>query len=115
MLIGSGIKGLGGTALVYTSNRVDGGWQFRGTLCEGNAAETGFVWECPLIVPLTTDAAGEDAADASGLLPAAPGLPATLFIHPDGTLAASHLGEISRESLSEQISRIATPLAEKDI
>lgn len=46
---------------------------------------------------------------------AAPGLPATLFIHPDGTLAASHLGEISRESLSEQISRITTPLAEKDI
>lgn len=45
----------------------------------------------------------------------APGLPATLFIHPDGTLAASHLGEISRETLSEQIKRISAPLAEKDI
>lgn len=45
----------------------------------------------------------------------APGLPATLFIHPDGTLAASHLGEISRETLSEQIKRIAAPHAEKDL
>ncbi len=57
-------------------------------------------------------------ADQTSLLSrhyGAPGLPATLFIHPDGTLAASHLGEISRESLSEQISKIAAPRAEKDI
>ncbi|WP_454748230.1 prolipoprotein diacylglyceryl transferase family protein [Ciceribacter selenitireducens] len=45
----------------------------------------------------------------------APGLPATLFILPDGALYASHLGEISREGLSEQINKIAAPLAEKDM
>ncbi|MCZ4088779.1 TlpA family protein disulfide reductase [Sinorhizobium psoraleae] len=31
------------------------------------------------------------------------GLPATLFINPDGTLAATHLGEISREALAERL------------
>ncbi|MBK5569004.1 TlpA disulfide reductase family protein [Ensifer sp. SSB1] len=31
------------------------------------------------------------------------GLPATLFINPDGTLAATHLGEISRETIAERL------------
>lgn len=31
------------------------------------------------------------------------GLPATLFIKPDGTLATAHLGEISREALAEKL------------
>ncbi len=31
------------------------------------------------------------------------GLPATLFINPDGTLAATHLGEISREAIAERL------------
>ncbi|ESR27258.1 TlpA disulfide reductase family protein [Lutibaculum baratangense] len=38
-----------------------------------------------------------------------PGLPATLFINPDGTLRDVHLGEISREVLVEKIARIAVP------
>lgn len=35
----------------------------------------------------------------------APGLPATLFIGPDGTLRHAHLGEISREVLQSNIDR----------
>jgi sucrose-6-phosphate hydrolase SacC (GH32 family) len=55
MLIGSGVKDKGGTALVYGSARLEDGWELLGLLCEGNHAEdeTGIVWECPLVVPLT--------------------------------------------------------------
>jgi thiol-disulfide isomerase/thioredoxin len=35
------------------------------------------------------------------------GLPITLFLRTDGTLASMHLGEISREALNENIDRIA--------
>lgn len=38
----------------------------------------------------------------------APGLPATLFIGPDGTLRHAHLGEISRETLQSRISGLLT-------
>ena len=34
------------------------------------------------------------------------GLPATLFLAADGTLAASHLGEISREVLERQVQEL---------
>jgi len=37
-----------------------------------------------------------------------PGLPVTLFLRPDGTLASLHVGEISREALEAGIDRIAT-------
>ncbi len=40
---------------------------------------------------------------------AALGLPATLFINPDGTLSTSHLGEISREALSDAIAKFPDP------
>ena len=55
MLIGSGIKDKGGTALVYGSKRLEDGWELLGLLCEGNHAEddTGIVWECPLVVRLS--------------------------------------------------------------
>lgn len=52
MLIGSGIKDKGGTALVYGSRYLDKEWELLGLLCEGIADDTGVVWECPLIVPL---------------------------------------------------------------
>jgi len=38
-----------------------------------------------------------------------PGLPVTLFLRPDGTLASMHVGEISREALGAGIDRIAGP------
>lgn len=55
MLIGSGIKDKGGTALVYGSTKLEEGWELLGLLCEGNHAEddTGIVWECPLVVRLS--------------------------------------------------------------
>ncbi|EFN52585.1 hypothetical protein CHLNCDRAFT_58794 [Chlorella variabilis] len=52
MLIGSGLKGQGGTALVYKSRSLLGGWELEGTLCEASNTDTGVVWECPLLVPL---------------------------------------------------------------
>ncbi|CAN7758224.1 TlpA disulfide reductase family protein [Ensifer adhaerens] len=39
---------------------------------------------------------------------AAIGLPATLFINPDGTLAATHLGEISRETIAERVTTLSS-------
>jgi hypothetical protein len=36
------------------------------------------------------------------------GLPATLFLAADGTLAGSHLGEISREVLAQKIQELKT-------
>jgi sucrose-6-phosphate hydrolase SacC (GH32 family) len=52
MLIGSGLKGQGGAALVYRSSELTAGWELEGTLCEGSSVDTGVVWECPLLVPL---------------------------------------------------------------
>lgn len=36
-----------------------------------------------------------------------PGIPVTLFIRADGTLMTAHMGEISREALTETIARLA--------
>lgn len=52
MLIGSGIKGKGGTALIYKSSSLTEGWSYEGMLCEGAIEDSGVVWECPLLVPL---------------------------------------------------------------
>jgi sucrose-6-phosphate hydrolase SacC (GH32 family) len=52
MLIGSGIKGKGGTALIYKSSSLTEGWSYEGMLCEGTIEDSGVVWECPLLVPL---------------------------------------------------------------
>jgi sucrose-6-phosphate hydrolase SacC (GH32 family) len=55
MLMGSGLKDKGGTALVYGSESLEKGWELLGLLCEGNHSrdDTGIVWECPLIVRLS--------------------------------------------------------------
>ena len=37
------------------------------------------------------------------------GLPVTLFLRADGTLAAMHIGEISREALNANIEKLAGP------
>ena len=52
MLLGSGLKGQGGAALVYRSSRLLGGWELEGLLCAAATIDTGAVWECPLLVPL---------------------------------------------------------------
>jgi len=68
MLIGSGIKDRGGTALVYGSKRLEAGWELLGLLCEGNheVDETGVVWECPLVVRLSERCAARDAEGRDG-------------------------------------------------
>jgi hypothetical protein len=65
MLMGSGIRGGGGTALVYKSSDLLGGWELEGTLAEGEVGDgTGAVWECPVLVPLPVDE--EDGCDYDG-------------------------------------------------
>jgi beta-fructofuranosidase len=45
-LIGSGIQGVGGTALLYRSPDLRH-WEYLGPLCIGHREETGEMWECP--------------------------------------------------------------------
>ncbi len=50
-VIGSGIRGVGGAALLYRSpDLVD--WAYLHPLCVGDPAETGTIWECPNFFPL---------------------------------------------------------------
>lgn len=46
MIIGSGVEGVGGRALLYRSQDLMD-WEYLHPLCEGVAAETGDMWECP--------------------------------------------------------------------
>ena len=51
MLIGSGIKGKGGTSLLYRSkDLID--WEYLHPLCIGDSKDTGDMWECPDFFPL---------------------------------------------------------------
>ncbi len=50
-LIGSGIQGVGGTALLYRSSDLIN-WDYLHPLCIGNKDETGTMWECPDFFPL---------------------------------------------------------------
>jgi len=50
-VIGSGIRGVGGTVLLYRSpDLVD--WEYVGPMCIGNAEDTGTMWECPDVFQL---------------------------------------------------------------
>lgn len=51
MVIGSGVRGQHGVALLYHSpNLLD--WEYLGFLCQGVTEATGFNWECPTFLPL---------------------------------------------------------------
>ncbi|KAK9813362.1 hypothetical protein WJX73_002296 [Symbiochloris irregularis] len=52
MLMGSGRKVLGGAIMIYRSQELHSGWRFEGWLCEAETADTGLMWECPLLAPL---------------------------------------------------------------
>lgn len=62
MLLGSGFKGEGGTALIYKSNSVLSGWKFDRFLCKASSTRTGAMWECPLLADLSSTGA-EDHRD----------------------------------------------------
>jgi beta-fructofuranosidase len=51
MIIGSGIKGIGGAALLYKSRDLIN-WEYMHPLCVGDKKETGMMWECPDFFPL---------------------------------------------------------------
>ncbi len=50
-LIGAGIKGVGGTALLYRSTNLLQ-WEYMHPLCIGDKSETEEMWECPDFFPL---------------------------------------------------------------
>jgi len=52
-LIGSGIQGVGGTALLYKSPDLIH-WEYVHPLCVGDHHDTGEMWECPDLFPLGT-------------------------------------------------------------
>jgi beta-fructofuranosidase len=51
VVIGSGFKGVGGTALLYTSPDLRQ-WTYLGPLCVGDLEKYGETWECPDFFPL---------------------------------------------------------------
>ncbi|KRE69695.1 GH32 C-terminal domain-containing protein [Paenibacillus sp. Soil750] len=53
MLVGSGVNGQGGTALVYTSSDMTN-WQYKGPLYQNNLypEKLGNVWELPVLLPI---------------------------------------------------------------
>jgi beta-fructofuranosidase len=51
MVVGSGMEGVGGAALLYESDDLLD-WRYLGPLCVGRAGETGVMWECPNFFPL---------------------------------------------------------------
>ncbi|MBD0378601.1 GH32 C-terminal domain-containing protein [Paenibacillus sp. WST5] len=60
-LVGSGLDGGGGTALVYTSDNLTD-WAYRGPLFESNYAKypfLGTVWELPVLLPVGKDQEGQ--------------------------------------------------------
>ena len=67
-VIGSGIRGVGGTALHYTSPDLVH-WRYRGQLLTGDAELTGAMWECPEFFPLdelTARSAPSNSCGAQG-------------------------------------------------
>lgn len=50
-VIGSGIRGVGGTAFLYRSSDLVR-WQYVHPICIGDRGETGDMWECPDLFPL---------------------------------------------------------------
>ena len=54
-LVGAGVDGIGGTALLFSAPQAQGPWELHGPLLVGDAAarpETGAMWELPFLVPL---------------------------------------------------------------
>jgi hypothetical protein len=51
MVVGSGLRGVGGAALLYRSPDLIR-WEYLQPLCTGDIRETGEMWECPNFFPL---------------------------------------------------------------
>ena len=65
MVLGSGIEGAGGAILLYHSPDLRQ-WHYLHPACTGIASETGTVWECPNLFPIS------DAPDAKWILITSP-------------------------------------------
>lgn len=98
MLMGSGLKGRGGTALVYRSSSLSKGWELEGQLCVGKSLDTGIVWECPLLVPLSE----VNAIDGQSLLPPPWLVGSSSNTTAINTASRSRLYDAARETLSRR-------------
>lgn len=54
LIVGSAVKGVGGTALHYRSKDL-ASWEYRKQLLVGNRESSGVFWEMPIFVPLGSD------------------------------------------------------------
>jgi len=61
MMVGSGVREKGGTALMYKSKHLTSGWAFHGKLADG-CGGTGIAWECPVLAELPDSDAPRSAA-----------------------------------------------------
>ncbi|BDA48086.1 Fructan 6-exohydrolase [Coccomyxa sp. Obi] len=67
LIIGSGVKGKGGTLLLYTSDNLLSGWKYRGSFIKGKSRpcdewDLGEMWECPFFVCLPQTSAEEQSS-----------------------------------------------------
>jgi len=107
MLLGVGIKGRGGAALIYTSEAADGtsGWTYSGILCCADEARpaadgclagntyVGAMWECPFLVPLPengdTCASGASGAGCTAMFCVSPDRPANAVMYWTGRFSGT--------------------------
>jgi len=93
MLLGTGIKGVGGAALIYTSFAADGttGWSFTGVLCDASMQQqqqcaldsatcvgVGAMWECPCLLLFNSV---QDGARKKAMLCVSPDRPTNRVVY----------------------------------
>lgn len=70
ILMGAGLKGEGGTTLIYRAQELTSAWVYDGLLCLGDP-DLGAMWECPLLLevpPAPGMGTGVDIGIAGGQL-----------------------------------------------
>lgn len=50
LVIGAGVPGVGGTSLIYTSDKLDGPWEYHGHFFSGLREFNGDFWEMPVVI-----------------------------------------------------------------
>ncbi|KAK9807040.1 hypothetical protein WJX72_011542 [[Myrmecia] bisecta] len=71
LVLGSGVKGRGGTLLVYKSQDAAQGWEYAGELTTGKSRplldfDLGAMWECPFFTPLNAKVEADAQPSAAG-------------------------------------------------
>jgi len=103
IVVGGGLRGEGGTALVYTARDVCGEWKFRGPLCSDKSGVTGPIWECPFVVGVPVE--GAAAAGGGGTVDVL----SVGHFPPDTTRTHVWLGRYDADAFSYDIDSAAGP------